>query len=313
MARTGKIARLPRHIRAELNARLQDGHEGKEIVPWLNSLLEVKRVLAASFEARPINEQNLSDWRLGGYEEWLAQQDVLSQAGDLAANQQELETVSRGGSLADHLAAVIGFRYAAILAGQGLELDEKALLQFRALRPLCQVVVNLRRSDHTAARLKIENQRWEMTRLKKTEDHEEAQKTKYRAQLAAPFRAMLQTDELVERMGGGKAAEALVGLLQEIETCADPATFLREFAAAQSKPKSRRPSQKPRKSRPSKPPPAPAAAQVTTAPPVESNQGPPSSDLSALAKADLSVAPGEGGSLGEGGNLGECLIVSNQP
>ena len=72
MARIGKIARLPGGIRSQLNSRLQDNVEGKQIVQWLNSLPEVQKVLAKNFDGRPINEQNLTDWRQGGYEEWLA-------------------------------------------------------------------------------------------------------------------------------------------------------------------------------------------------------------------------------------------------
>jgi hypothetical protein len=98
MARIGKIARLPRLIRSELNSRLQDGQEGKQIVLWLNSLPEVKALLAQSFDARPINEQNLSDWRQRGYEEWLARQDLFAQARQLAADWQELQSVAPGHS-----------------------------------------------------------------------------------------------------------------------------------------------------------------------------------------------------------------------
>jgi len=32
MARIGKIARLPRAVRSQLNSRLQNGEEGKQIV-----------------------------------------------------------------------------------------------------------------------------------------------------------------------------------------------------------------------------------------------------------------------------------------
>jgi len=100
MARIGKIARLPDGIRSQLNSRLHNGAVGRQIVPWLNSLPEVKRVLAQQFQGRPITEQNLSDWRLGGYEEWLGQREVLALANELAANQRDHETLSRGASLA---------------------------------------------------------------------------------------------------------------------------------------------------------------------------------------------------------------------
>jgi hypothetical protein len=73
-ARTGKIARLPGEIRDTLNRRLHNGDLGRELVPWLNALPEVKHVLAARFAARPITEDNLSAWRRGGFQEWLLQE-----------------------------------------------------------------------------------------------------------------------------------------------------------------------------------------------------------------------------------------------
>ncbi len=48
--RTGKIARLPREIRDQLNQRLLDGQPGRRLVTWLNSLPEVKQVLATDFD-----------------------------------------------------------------------------------------------------------------------------------------------------------------------------------------------------------------------------------------------------------------------
>jgi hypothetical protein len=89
MARIGKIGRLPTAVRAQLNTRLQDGEEGKQIVRWLNSLPEVRKILAGQFEGRPINEPNLTGWRQGGYEEWLLRQDILAHAAELAAKHRQ--------------------------------------------------------------------------------------------------------------------------------------------------------------------------------------------------------------------------------
>ena len=52
MARTGKIARLPREIREELNHHLECGLPGRELVEWLNSLPDVHEVLTKSFDGR---------------------------------------------------------------------------------------------------------------------------------------------------------------------------------------------------------------------------------------------------------------------
>ena len=77
MTRNGKIARLPQSIREQINRRLQNGQPGKQIVAWLNTLPEVAAVMAADFDGQPINEPNLSHWRLGGYQDWEIQQDAL--------------------------------------------------------------------------------------------------------------------------------------------------------------------------------------------------------------------------------------------
>ena len=75
----GKIARLPDAIREELNQRLFDGQGGPEILAWLNDLPAVKEILARHFGAEPIKQQNLSAWRLKGYQRWRREkQNVLS-------------------------------------------------------------------------------------------------------------------------------------------------------------------------------------------------------------------------------------------
>jgi hypothetical protein len=73
--RVGKIAQLPKPIRDELNHRLENGKQGPELLRWLNALPETKELLAEKFEGSPINRQNLTEWRHGGYEEWLRHQE----------------------------------------------------------------------------------------------------------------------------------------------------------------------------------------------------------------------------------------------
>src|SRR5437868_4261034 len=75
VTRHGKIARLPSDVREELNRRLYNGALGPELLAWLNQLPAVKEVLARFFDDAPVNPQNLSDWRHGGYEDWLRHQE----------------------------------------------------------------------------------------------------------------------------------------------------------------------------------------------------------------------------------------------
>src|SRR4051812_19881352 len=69
--RTGKIARLPKGIRDELNGRMENGEQGPKLLGWLNELAETKELLAEQFAGQAITKSNLSDWRLGGYQDWL--------------------------------------------------------------------------------------------------------------------------------------------------------------------------------------------------------------------------------------------------
>jgi hypothetical protein len=65
MARNGKIARLPRGMREQVNSKLDNGETGVQIAEWLNGQPMVKDFIAALFGGRPLNEQNVCEWRQG--------------------------------------------------------------------------------------------------------------------------------------------------------------------------------------------------------------------------------------------------------
>jgi hypothetical protein len=162
MTRTGKIARLPREIRNQLNRRLEDGQPGVQLVTWLNSLPEVQAVLKAEFEERPISEQNLSEWKTGGYRDWVLQQETIELVRHMDADSDELSQASKI-RLTDLLAQRLAARYVLVARklnqpnGDG-ELDPKLL------RELCGDIVALRKGDHSAERLKLERERLEFDR-----------------------------------------------------------------------------------------------------------------------------------------------------
>ena len=62
----------------------------------------MKAILDGQFGGRPINEQNLSEWKARGHREWLVRQEALAQARELAADAQELCDATDG-KLTDHL------------------------------------------------------------------------------------------------------------------------------------------------------------------------------------------------------------------
>ncbi len=98
-ARTGKIARLPRDIREELNERLERSEASPHLLAWLNGLKEVKKLLRDEFDGVPISKQNLSEWRQGGFQEWLVRQELWAKVGDMKDFAEELgeDRVKYGG------------------------------------------------------------------------------------------------------------------------------------------------------------------------------------------------------------------------
>jgi hypothetical protein len=156
-ARHGKIARLPREIREGLNWHLDQGLAGPRLLHWLNSLPETKRVLDEHFNGQPISQQNLSQWRLGGYRDWLLQQEAREAMEDFAADSQGLEG-KMGFEFADKLALWLCMRYAVMT--RHLERMDP-LENWKPIRQMCRDVVALRRGDFKLReqRLKEEQQK----------------------------------------------------------------------------------------------------------------------------------------------------------
>jgi hypothetical protein len=73
MKGNGKIAKIPDHIREQLNTRLRNNEPIVRLVAWLNTLPEVHTTLAEQFSGRPIKRQNLAEWKQHSYKQWLVQ------------------------------------------------------------------------------------------------------------------------------------------------------------------------------------------------------------------------------------------------
>jgi hypothetical protein len=159
MAATGKIARLPRIIRDELNRRLEDGEPGTQLVAWLNAREDVQAIMAEHFGGRPINKPNLTAWREGGFRAWQAHRQLFDDAQLAAENAAELE--ADGSSLTGHLSTLLAARYATVLANWDGEPGTPAAQRLQALCALRQDIAILRRGDYNAARLRLEQQRFD--------------------------------------------------------------------------------------------------------------------------------------------------------
>jgi len=158
----GKIARLPRELREQVNRRLVDNEPGNQLVAWLNGLPEVQAVLAGHFGGREINEGNISEWKKAGHQTWLAQQELRQCARDLAEDGNDLKAELEG-VLTEHLSLVVAARYAQLLRGWNGEADEGFMKKLKGLKSLCQDVAVLRRGDHRAERLELNQKKFEQT------------------------------------------------------------------------------------------------------------------------------------------------------
>ena len=147
-ARRGKIARLPLRLRVELNRRIRDVQPGSEILAWINAQPVAVAVLSAQFEGAPVSPQNLSEWRDGGYAEWLDHQDKTERIRSLAKLSMDLAQAS-GGDISAGSAAIAGGRLLSMIEAA----DEDQLTV------LIDKVATLRNTEIAAGTLKLKGQR----------------------------------------------------------------------------------------------------------------------------------------------------------
>jgi hypothetical protein len=161
----GKIGRLPKPIRDELNHRLDEGELGGNILKWLNALPAVMVMLAVGFGGGQISAQNLSNWRMGGHQHWLKQQERRNLVRERTENAEELATDTGGVELGNHLLAVLAAELAASTRDALATITdptERCVRQQEYLETLARV----RRQDYLAGRLAIERERRARERFK---------------------------------------------------------------------------------------------------------------------------------------------------
>ena len=155
MQRKGKIARLPLALRTELNLRLADNEDGATLLNWLNASPDVKAILARDFGGEPLTKQNLYEWRNGGFLESPTRQEILEQAGEMAADAAESDPAGCG-NLIGRLVALLAVRYAALLARWNDGDNEALRVQLRVLHTFTRDLAALHRINQIAERQKKE-------------------------------------------------------------------------------------------------------------------------------------------------------------
>jgi hypothetical protein len=164
---TSKISLLPEDVRQQVNRRLQAGESASRLAEWLNALPEAQAALAAQSTESTVKAEDVANWQQGGYRDWLAHQAAMAEVRRVVAEAKEL---SKGadGALTDNLAAWTAGRYA-IATRQLAAKDGNGPVDWNLLRALCHDLVDLRRGDHSAEKLRMERERLEMDRAEQKE------------------------------------------------------------------------------------------------------------------------------------------------
>lgn len=166
MARVGKIARLPLAVREELNRRLLENEKGSKILPWLNALPEVVAVLEEDFEGLRVSDQNLSEWRKGGFEDWSQRRERVAHTKELAHFASKL-TAANGGSIAEGAAAIASGKLLELLEATDGTLDPEQIADIiSGLTGLRAQEVAQQRVDLDAEKLKRKDQEIQLEREK---------------------------------------------------------------------------------------------------------------------------------------------------
>jgi hypothetical protein len=163
MARNGKIARLPFHIRNEINKRLSDGEPGVKLVKWANE--EVQFFMHNKVEGRRIRitEQNLSEWRQGGYQDWLRHEEARQFLVDLSERAGEMDEAADGKSICDRFGALLAVDMAR-LAQKFLEQETDDEKRWTRLKEISRELSRLRRDEHRAMWTWIKREQWQHRR-----------------------------------------------------------------------------------------------------------------------------------------------------
>ena len=152
MTRNGKIARLPRPLRDQLNRRLDNGEPGARLVEWLNRQPGVNRVLTEHFDGRPISEQNLTEWKQGGFLDWQRHQESCEWVRTLAGEADQIAEEAGIMPLSDHLSSMVSVTLGRLMRDLGSSSFTDAASRKDFLQ-LLKELARLRREDREAARV----------------------------------------------------------------------------------------------------------------------------------------------------------------
>ena len=213
---TGKIARLPRHIRNQLGGRLANGDQDPPTLAWLNRLPELDRPANSPPGQDFITEQDLAHWKQHGYQRWLADDQACQLVRELAEHADDLYASADELPVSDCLSAFLATelaRSAKSLLAESASPAER----WQRLRELLQELARLRKEDHQALRVQMERERWDREQRRLDDEQQQHTIRKLKDQATAPIWARAMQAPLAAGFGGGELGAKLAELITAIE------------------------------------------------------------------------------------------------
>ena len=215
--RKGKIARLPARIREQVCRRMHDGEPAPKIIAWLHTEQEVLAVLDEMFGEEPISAQNLSEWRAGGYQDWLRKRERIERIKQLSDYSLEL---AQAGAHINAPAAIAGGQLLEILEGVDPALQRDLLMEKPATYiDLLNAMARLQKSGADASVVLQNDIRLRQADEKLSQSREKLalEKKKFERQTAELFIAYFEdrrAKEIIESKGGKEVKmEQLIQLM----------------------------------------------------------------------------------------------------
>jgi hypothetical protein len=212
---TGKIDRLPRHIRDQLSKRLDDGECGDSLIEWLNGLPEVKDLCEDQFKSVPVSKQNLSAFEQGPHQEWLRGQEDCRVVQQLAEQAGDLGSAADNVEVSDALGRVLTVEMARTvrtLLAEAADTKER----WRRLQEVFEQLAQLRKADHRAQRRQMEREQRDRERERDEEEQSKRELAEAKRRATEPFWAKLREGMTAKVFGGGEYGQKVAEFITAI-------------------------------------------------------------------------------------------------
>jgi hypothetical protein len=223
--RKGKIARLPQDLREELNLKLDNNEPGPAILEWLNGLEETQAILNEWFDRRPVSEQNLSEWRQGGFQDWLQLQEARRVADTLREHGDAIGDSAAEEALSQSVSTILTVEFA-VQSRARLDSAPDEEQKWKRLVQILRELDRIRRSDQRGTKLRIDRQLAEVKLCVETELAERGHKQRKSAdrqnRTLAIQEQVQEAERLSKKMGPGLKAEELAARRAELNFGLDP-------------------------------------------------------------------------------------------